>query len=127
MFKSAFAGFAVRWLLDTGSWVSGVVLVLLQLYNTLPPGTQGIVESALAGNWGSITLAGAFSVVTWAVTQVFKLHATVKPQVVTEDGKKADLNALPKETQTVVNRQATTVAAKKRSNPLDALASIFKR
>lgn len=120
MFKSAFAGFAVRWLLDTGGWVAGVTLALLQLYNSLPPGGRELVERVLAGNWGEITLSAAGGFLVWAVTQVYKLRATIKPQVVTADGKKADLKEMPKATQVLVNEQAVT-AQKKRPTLLDKL------
>ena len=125
MFKSAFAGFAVRWLLDTGGWVAGVTLALLQLYDNLPPGGQQLLARVLAGHWGEITLSAAGGFIVWAVTQVFKLRATIKPQAVNEQGQKVRLDELPKATQTIVNAQTTTVVEKKRPTVLDGLGKLL--
>ena len=123
MFKTALAGWLWRRLWDWGGQIGAWVSALSALYALMPPNVQRTVGQVATGHWGEVTLAAAVPAIVWAISQVFSLHSTVKPQVVTDDGKKADLKALPPATQTVVNAQAET-AAKRKPNLLDKL---FKR
>lgn len=130
MFKTALAGWLWRRLWDwggsTASWVGG----LLAAWSLLPRATQDTIGSILQGHWDDVSISAAWGLGIWAISQVFSLRATVKPQVVTEDGNKAELKALPSTTRAVVNAQAeTAVLAKKAQQPnlIDRLRSVFGR
>ncbi len=122
LFKSALAGWLWRRLLDWGGWIGTIAAFFYGLYAALPPSSQAAVGRALQGDWQEITLGAALPVLAVVVSQVFSLRATIKPQVVTPDGKKADLKELPKATQTVVREQTETVVAKRPS-----LIDLFRR
>lgn len=129
MFKTAIAGWLWRRLWDWGGHIGAWVSALAALYSLMPPSVQQTVGKIATGHWGEVTLAAAGPALVWAISQLFSLRATTKPQVVTEDGKKADLKALPQATQTVVNTQAETAVAKqaKKPNLLEKLGALFGR
>lgn len=113
MFKSALTGWLVRRVFDWGGWLGTFALTLIGLYNALPPSSQASIGSVLKGDWQSLTLGALIPLISLIASQVFSLRSTIKPQVVNEDGKKADLKALPKATQTVVNAQTATAVERK--------------
>lgn len=122
---SFFASVAVQWWLrriwDWGGQVAGWLGGLLTIYGLMPADMQHTFLAILQGKWGEISLASAGGFIVWAFTQWRSYVATVKPQIVTEDGKQADMRELPQGNASAVQEIART-AIKKRSTLADLLA-----
>lgn len=109
---SFFASVAVQWWLrriwDWGGQLVGWLGGLLALYGLMPADMQHTLLAILQGKWGEISLASAGGFIIWAITQWRSYRATVKPQIVTSDGKLAELRELPPGNASVVQEFATT-------------------
>ena len=107
-----FASAAVQWWLrriwDWGGMIAGWLGGLLALYGLMPGEVQHAVLAILSGRWGDVSLAAAGGFIVWAFTQWRSYVATVKPQIVTEDGKVADMRDLPRGNASAVQEIATT-------------------
>lgn len=128
---SFFASVAVQWWLrriwDWGGVFGGFLSFLLGVFSLMPHDMQQILISLLQGNWQDLTVKSAIGFFVWAFTQWRSYRATVKPQIVTEDGRQADLGDLPRGNVNVVQEFATT-AIEKRGNTLwDMLSKKIKR
>ena len=118
--SSVALGFFGRKLLDVGGWVGGVAMTAITAYNSMPPPLQAVVGKALTGHWQEITLAAIPGLVAWGWGQLKSYKATVKPQIVTSDGQKVDLDKLQPTMQATV--EASAVAAPRRRTLADMLA-----
>ncbi len=80
----------VQWLLrripDWGGQLIGWAGGLLALYNSVPAVYRPIIDQAIAGNWQSITLGGAFGFLAWGYAQVISYRSTTKPKEVAQIG-----------------------------------------
>lgn len=107
-----FASVAVQWWLrrlwDWGGQLAGWLGGLLALYGMMPHDAQQTALAVLQGKWGEVSLASAGGFIVWAITQWRSYRATVKPQIVTGDGKQADLRELPPGNINAVERFAET-------------------
>lgn len=114
---SFFASVAVQWWLrriwDWGGQVAGWLGGLLTIYGLMPADMQHTFLAILQGKWGEISLASAGGFIVWAFTQWRSYVATVKPQIVTEDGKQADMRELPPGNANAVQEIAQTAILKR--------------
>ncbi len=93
--SSVALGWIGRRVLDWGGIAVGGIFGLIQFYNAMPPAVQEFVKEIATGNWQSITLGALPGVLLWGWSQVVSYRATVRPQIVTQQGQKADLKELP--------------------------------
>lgn len=128
--SSVAIGWLGRRLGDWGGWIVTVGGAVATLYGALDPTTQHAVLEAgkqiISGRWRDIpigqvvTVLGAVSLI-WSQRASFK--ATTKPQIVTTEGKRIDMDKLEPAAQQTVN--ATVKAAPK--TILDALIDKLNR
>lgn len=120
-----FASIAVKWwlrrILDWGGWLATLLLGAINLYNNLPPGLQSVVVRVIEGNWQEITLGSVPGILALIWSQIQSYRATVKPQIVTEDGQQADLKELPQAKSVAVQEYARTAIEKPKKSVLDHL------
>ena len=95
-------GWLWRRLQELVAFVAG----LAPLFMMLPPEHQALIVAVLQGQGGGYSISAYIGFFLWLWTQWQSYSATVKPQIVTENGKKAEL---PKGSATA--RQAEAVAA----------------
>lgn len=124
--SSVALGWIGRRILDVGGWAGGVLWVILKTYDALPPVGQELVGKALQGHWQELTLGGAAGLVAWLWSQRDSFIATVRPQIVTNDGRKVELNQIPAPGQAVVESAAAT-ATPRRKSLADLLAEKLSR
>lgn len=117
IFTSVALGWLGRRIPDVGGWVFGVVSMLFGLYNSMPPELQAVVLKAIQGNWAGIAITAVPGFLVWGYGQFMSYRATTRPQVVTSEGKRVDMDKLEPAAQQTVN--ATVKAAPK--TILDAL------
>jgi hypothetical protein len=98
------------WLGRRALEVGGLAGTVLAAYMALQPNQQDIVNRILTGRWQDITLGAFIPFLIYIGSQVLSFRATVKPQVVTNDGKKIDMKKLPPQTRAEVNIGARQVA-----------------
>lgn len=107
-----FSSVAMQWWLrrlwDWGGMLAGWLSGLLALYGMMPGEMQATLLAILGGRWGDVSLAATGGFLVWAFTQWRSYVATVKPQIVTEDGKQAELRELPRGTVNAVQEFART-------------------
>jgi hypothetical protein len=103
----------LRRLWDWGGQLSGWLGGLLALYGLMPADMQHTLLAILGGRWGEISLASAGGFLVWAITQWRSYVATVKPQIVTKAGKRAELRELPRGTISAVEEFAHTAILKR--------------
>ncbi|MBN9364847.1 MULTISPECIES: hypothetical protein [unclassified Devosia] len=107
-----FSSVALQWWLrrlwDWGGMLAGWLSGLLALYGMMPAEMQATLLAILGGRWGDVSLAAAGGFVVWGLTQWRSYVATVKPQIVTEDGRQAELRELPRGTANAVQEFART-------------------
>jgi len=126
LFSSVTVGWLGRRVLDWGGWLGSFLLSLIGIYNSLPPTTQQVVQQAISGNWKEITLGALIPIFGLVVSQVMSWRATVKPQVVTQEGNKVPLDALPPSVEKTAEIIAT---ARKSAKPtlLERLRGMTRR
>lgn len=114
---SFFASVAVQWflrrILDWGGWIGGALLAVINTYNAMPPPLQAAVVTVIEGHWQDITLGSLIPLGALVWSQVVSFRATVKPQIVTEQGQQADLRDLPRGNVNAVQEFATTAIEKR--------------
>lgn len=117
----------LRRLWDWGGQFTGWLGGLLALYALMPAEMQHTVLAILSGKWGEISLASAGGFIIWAITQWRSYVATVKPQIVTKDGKRAELRELPRGTISAVEEFANTAILKRGQTLIDKLLQLGRR
>jgi hypothetical protein len=94
------------WLWRRAQEVASFAGIFVPIYLAMPPAMQQDVQAIFAGQGGGLTVSAYIGLGYYLWTQWQSLRATTAPQVVTTDGKKAEL---PKGSS--VARQADAVAA----------------
>lgn len=94
------------WLVRRAQELAGLAFALIPIYLAMPPSMQQDVQAIFTGQGGGLTVSAAFGILWYLWTQWQSYRATVAPQVVTQDGRKAEL---PKGSSAA--RQADAVAA----------------
>lgn len=117
-----FTGVVAGWIGRRAIEVGGLLGTAAAFYLALPESQQGVIQRILTGNWQDITLGAVIPFAIYVGSQIMSFRATVKPQIVTEDGKKVSTSELPSATKTLVEAQAETVVERKKRRP-----SIFQR
>ncbi len=124
-----FTGVALGWLgrriLDWGGWLGTFMLTIIGLYNGLPPVAQQAVQAVVTGHWQDITLGSLIPLAMLVWSQISSFRATVRPQIVTSDGQKVELDKLQPTVQ--ANVEATAIAAPRRRTLADLLAEKLGR
>lgn len=117
LFTSAALGWLGRRVLDWGGWVGTIAAGGLALYANMTPTQQDSIGRLLSGNWQEVTLGAIAPLIMLVFSQVMSFRATVKPQVVTSDGKKVGLPELAESTQTIVEASADNAVARRKRKP----------
>lgn len=121
---------AVQWWLrriwDWGGMIAAWLGGLLTLYGLMPHDVQQTVIAMLTGRWADVSLAAAGGFIVWAFTQWRSYRATVKPQIVTTDGKQAELRELPPGNANAVQEIARTAIQKRSRTLAELLAEKLK-
>jgi len=125
---SFFASVAVQWWLrriwDWGGMIAGWLAGLFTLYGLMPGDVQHTALAVLQGKWTEVSLASAGGFIVWAITQWRSYRATVKPQIVTEDGRQADLRELPPGNANAVQEIAETAILKRGETIVERLLKL---
>lgn len=109
--SSVALGWFGRRVLDWGGWLGTFLLSLIGIYNSLPPGAQEAIQAVLSGRWQDITLGAIIPLAALVWSQIASFRATVKPQVVTDEGHRVETEKLEPAAQRTIN--ATVKAAPK--------------
>ncbi len=119
---------AVQWGLRRiwvwGGMIAGWIGGLLTLYGLMPRDVQQTVLAILGGRWTDVSLAAAGGFIVWAFTQWRSYRATVKPQIVTTDGKQAELRELPPGNAYAVQEIAQTAILKRGETIVEKLLKL---
>lgn len=100
--SSVALGWFGRRVLDWGGWLGTFLLTLIGIYNGLPPAAQQAIGAVIKGEWQSLTLGSLIPIAALVWSQIASFRATVKPQVVTDEGKRVEMDKLaPAAQQTV--------------------------
>ena len=121
--SSVALGWLGRRVLDWGGWLGTFLLTLIGIYNGLPPAAQQAIGAVIKGEWQSLTLGSLVPIAALVWSQIASFRATVKPQVVTDEGKRVEMDKLAPAAQQTVN--ATVREAPK--TILDALLDKLNR
>jgi len=128
--KTLFSSVALNWWLrrlwDWGGQLAGWLGGLLALYGLMPAEMQHTLLALLSGRWGEISLASAGGFLIWAITQWRSYVATVKPQIVTKAGKRAELRELPSGTVNAVEEFANTAILKRGQTLVEKLLNLVR-
>lgn len=122
LFTGVVGGWIGRRALELGGLLGALIGGGLAIYNGMGTAQQESVVALLTGNWQDATLGAVIPLAIYLFSQVLSFRATVKPQIVTEDGNKVSTRDLPTSTKTLVEAQAETVVERKKRRP-----SIFQR
>lgn len=127
--SSVAIGFFGRKLLDVGGWVGGVAMAAFGFYAAATPAQQAVIGNILTGKWQDITLGALVPFIIWAWGQFMSYKATVRPQIVTSDGQKIELQQLPPTGQAVVENAVAAAKPKRTiaSAVLDGLIEKLNR
>jgi hypothetical protein len=127
--SSVALGWFGRRILDWGGWLGTFLLTVIGLYNGLPPVAQQAIQAVVTGHWQDLTLGSLVPLAMLVWSQISSFRATVRPQIVTSDGQKVELDKLQPAVQATV--EATAVAAPRRrtlaSAVLDGLIEKLNR
>jgi len=125
---SFFTSVAVQWflrrILDWGGWLGGFLLFVINTYNALPPPVQAAVVTIIEGRWQEITLGSLIPLGALVWSQIVSFRATVKPQIVTEDGQQATLKELPQAKATTVQEFANTAIERRGETIVERLLKL---
>ena len=125
---SFFASVAVQWflrrILDWGGWLGAFLLGVINFYNALPPALQAAVVTVVEGRWQEITLGSLIPLGALIWSQIASFRATVKPQIVTEDGQQATLKELPQAKATTVQEFANTAIERRGETIVERLLKL---
>ncbi|HEV2514160.1 MAG TPA: hypothetical protein VGV07_02830 [Devosia sp.] len=126
--KTLFSSVAITWWLrrlwDWGGQFAGWLGGLLALYGLMPADMQHTLIAILSGRWGEISLASAGGFLIWAITQWRSYVATVKPQIVTKAGQRAELRELPGGTVNAVEEFANTAILRRGQTLVEKLLNL---
>lgn len=135
LFTQVGLGWLGRRVLDWGGWIGGFAGILFAIYSGLDAESQrelgGVLERLFTGQWREITLGhvatiGGMVMLIWSQRKSYK--ATVKPQIVTEEGERADPRVLPSNKRVMVEEVAKTAVEVQPDGPvLRALKRMFGR
>ncbi len=112
-----FTGVVAGWVGRRAVEIGGLLGTAAAFYFALPPNQQDIIQRILTGNWQDITLGAVIPFAIYLGSQVMSFRATVRPQVVTTDGKKVALPELAESTQTIVETSADNALARRKRRP----------
>lgn len=125
---SFFASVAVQWflrrILDWGGWLGTFLLGVIGFYNSLPPPLQAAIVTVVQGHWQDITLGSVIPLLGLIWSQIQSFRATVKPQIVTSDGKQVALPELAPAKQTAVEEFATTALRQRGQTIIERLLKL---
>lgn len=121
--SSVALGWLGRRVLDWGGIAIGGTFGLIQFYNNMPPPLQVLVQKVATGHWQEITLGAVPGLLVWGWSQFQSFKTTTRPQVVTDEGKRVEMDKLAPAAQQTVN--ATVRSAPK--TILDALIDKLNR
>lgn len=102
--QSAAAGWIGRRVQELGS----LAAMLVPVYLAMPPDMKDSVHAIFTGQGGGLTISAAIGLAWYLWTQLQSFRATVRPQVVTGDGKKI---VLEKDTRAASQIEAVAVTA----------------
>jgi hypothetical protein len=122
--SSVALGWFGRRVLDWGGWLGTFLLSVIGIYNSLPPGAQEAIQAVLSGRWQDITLGAIIPLAALVWSQIASFRSTVKPQVVTADGQRVEMDKLAPADQRAVNATVVKAAPK---TILDALIDKLNR
>jgi hypothetical protein len=129
--KTLFSSVALNWwfrrLWDWGGQLAGWLGGLIALYGLMPPDMQHTLLAILSGKWAEVSLASAGGFLIWAITQWRSYVATVKPQIVTKAGNRAELRELPGGTVNAVEEFANTAILKRGHTLVEKLLQLGRR
>lgn len=94
------------WLWRRAQEVAAWAIALVPIYLAMPPSMQQDIQAIFTGQGGGLTISAAFGILWYLWTQWQSYRATVRPQVVSQDGQKVILDK-----NTPSARQADAVAA----------------
>lgn len=97
--SSVALGWLGRRVLDWGGIIGGFLWFILKTYSELPPELQGAIGTVLQGHWAELSLGSVAGFVAWAWSQRKSWLATVRPQVVTPQGARVELDQLTPDAQ----------------------------
>lgn len=122
------ASAAVQWWLrriwDWGGMLAGWLGALLAFYGMMTPDLQHTFLTLLQGKWGEVSLASAGGFIVWAFSQWRSYRATVRPQIVTSDGKVAELRELPPGNANAVQEFAATAIQGRKQTVIERLLKL---
>lgn len=102
---------AVQWAGRRALEVGGLLGTLFVFYQNLPPSTQAAIGKVFTNEWQDITLGSLVPIVAATWGYIWSFRSTVKPHVVTEDGKQVASKKLSGPTKAKVETEAQRVAA----------------
>lgn len=94
------------WLWRRAQELASFAGIFVPVYLAMPPDMQATVHAIFSGQGGGLTVSAYIGLGYYLWTQWQSYRATVKPQIVTQDGRKAEL---PRGSNAA--RQAEAVAA----------------
>lgn len=97
--SSVALGWLGRRVLDWGGLIGGFLWFILKTYSELPPELQAAIGTVLQGHWAELSLGSVAGFISWAWSQRKSWLATVRPQIVTPQGTKVELDQLPASAQ----------------------------
>jgi hypothetical protein len=123
--SSVAIGWLGRRILDWGGWLGTFLLTIIGLYNGLPPAAQQAIQAVVSGHWQDITLGSLIPLAALIWSQIASFRSTVKPQIVTPQGEKVELDAMsPTVQQTMV---ATAQAAPRKRTLANIIADALAK
>ncbi len=90
-------GWIGRRVFDWGGWIATFLGGAIGFYFSLSPHNQDVVMQVLSGNLANVTVGSVWGLIIVGITTWRSWRATVKPQVVTNTGKKVELPVLTEE------------------------------
>lgn len=94
------------WVVRRVPELAGILTMVFSLYGSLPPQHQETVWSVLQGEGGGLTISTVIGLAIYVGSQVMSFRATVRPQVVTEQGEKIKTKQIPVTKKTEIERAA---------------------
>ena len=79
------------WLWRRVQELASLAGIFVPIYLAMPPHMQQDVQAIFSGQGGGLTISAAFGILWYLWTQWQSYRSTVAPQIVTTDGKKAEL------------------------------------
>src|SRR5690554_1470271 len=85
---------ALGWIMRRVGELGGLLTFLFSIVLALPPGYQDVILMLLTGRGGELTVSAVIGIVVYGFTQWRSWRSTVKPHMVTREGKKHDIPEL---------------------------------